>query len=315
MSDTAAQNAAPLWGLAPDRVTLVARRENAVYRAENNTGSYALRLHRPGYRTTAQLQSELDWMAALANRGMAVPRPIPMPSGEYIAEVDGYQVDVLTWLPGRMLGHQGQFEGITDRPGLARKLGQTLAQLHDLSDIWTPPDGFARPVWDRAGLTGPNPLWGRFWEHPDLTATQRATFERVRDVAGAHLARIEGELDYGLIHADAITENIMVDNGALYLIDFDDGGWGFRDFDLATFLMRQIDAPDFRAIRTALIDGYSIRRRIENSVLDLMLLLRALTYPGWIIPRLHEPGGKARSDRALATALPLAQAYLNGDPS
>lgn len=314
MTDTVAHQAAPLWGFTPEKVTLIARRENAVYRAVNNTGTYALRLHRPGYRTKAQLQSELDWMSALAKGGMAVPRPIPMPSGGYVAEVGGYLVDVLTWLPGRMLGHQGQFDGVADRPGLARKLGQTLAQLHDLSDAWTPPASFTRPAWDRAGLTGSNPLWGRFWQHPHLTAAQRDTFERVRDVADAHLARIETGLDYGLIHADAITENIMIDGDALCLIDFDDGGWGFRDFDLATFLMRQIDLPDYDAIRAALIDGYSIRRRIDFGVLNLMLLLRALTYPGWIIPRLQEPGMEARSARALATALPLAEAYLNGDP-
>jgi hypothetical protein len=37
------------------------------------------------------------------------------------------------------------------------------------------------------------------------------------------------------------------------LIDFDDGCWGYRDFDLATFLFRQLAVPDYPALRAALL--------------------------------------------------------------
>ncbi len=312
MSEALAHQAAALWGFDPARVSLAARRENIVYRAEGSDSAYALRLHRPGYRSQAELDSELHWMAALEAGGMAVPRPLPLPDGQMTAKVGDTLVDVLTWLPGAPLGTGGAMEGVADRPALAHRLGRLLAQLHDLSDDWTPPTGFTRPAWDRAGLLGDAPLWGCFWDHPHLTPDQRALFHAARAQADADLAACEAELDYGLIHADVITENVLRDGDTLYLIDFDDGGWGFRDFELATFLMRFLDAPDYAGIRAALIDGYSIRRCIEPSRLDLFLLLRALTYPGWIMPRLHEPGGTARSARAIATALPLAERYLNG---
>ena len=107
-----------------------------------------------------------------------------------------------------------------------------------------------------------------------------------------------------------ISENILIHDGALSLIDFDDGGWGFRDFDLATFLMRFLTAPDYPQMRAALLEGYARRRTVDPATLDLFILLRALTYPGWIIPRLSEPGGEERSARAIRTALPLAEAYL-----
>lgn len=314
MSDTLAHRAARLWGFDPARVTLAARRENVVYRVDDDAGSFALRLHRPGYRTPAELVSELHWMAALQAGGMAVPRPVPLPDGQLTAQLGDTLVDVLSWLPGQPLGAQGAMEGVTDRAGLAHRLGRLLAQMHDLSDGWTPPPGFTRPSWDRAGLLGDDPLWGRFWEHPELTAAQRTLFETARAQANAHLAGIESDLDYGLIHADVITENIMRDGDALYLIDFDDGGWGFRDFELATFLMRFVDASDYADIRAALLEGYSERRRIDAQTLELFLTLRALTYPGWIIPRRLEPGGAARSARAIATAVPVAETYLNGGP-
>lgn len=308
-----AQAAAPLWGLDPARLTLAARRENVVWRAETDDGPRALRLHRPGYRSEVELQSELDWMAMLAEAGLNVPRPVPSSAGRLVEWLDDTAIDLLTWLPGRTVGTHGALDGITDRAGHMRDLGALLARLHDLSDGWTPPHGFTRPRWDRAGLLGAAPLWGPFWDNPDLTADQRALMLEARTRADTHLARIEAGLDFGLIHADALTENTMIHEGRLALIDFDDGGFGFRDFELATVLMRQLQAPDYPALRAGLLEGYAARRAVDPGALDLFILLRALTYPGWIIPRMHEPGGRERSARAIATALPLIRIYLEPD--
>jgi len=302
--------AAALWGLDPARLTLAAQRENAVWRAETTTGSFALRLHRVGYRTPEELESELAWMAALQAGGMSVPRPTPSNNGRLVEVIDGVSVDLLTWLPGRMAGHHGALDAIADRTGYMRTLGGLLAQMHDLSDAWTPPENFTRPHWDRSGLIGATPLWGPFWENPNLTPGQRATVLAARDRAQTELAAVEALQDFGLIHADAITENVMVNGDALSLIDFDDGGWGFRDFDLATVLMRQLGSPDYPALRAALLDGYAARRVVDAAMLDTFILLRSLTYLGWIIPRLTEPGGDERCARAIATALPLAQTYV-----
>ena len=310
MSEAVAKAAARLWGLPEHRVQLAARRENSVYHVDHDAG-YALRLHREGYRSDAQLVSELRWMAALEAQGMQVPRPIPSRSGLLVERVEGVQVDVLTWLPGQMLGKQGALDGVRDRGALVHQLGGLLAQLHDISDAWVPDAGFTRPRWDAAGLVGDQPLWDRFWLHPDLTASETALFLAARDQARLDLAALQAP-DFGLIHADAITENLMLHEGRLSLIDFDDGGFGYRDFDVATFLFRQIAAPDYVELRTALLDGYSPRRHIDAQSLDLFLMLRSLTYPGWIIARLHEPGGAERSVRAIAQALPLAWAYLEG---
>lgn len=299
--------AAPLWGFDPGELRLAARRENTVYRV----GDHALRLHRLGYRSDPELRSELNWMQALAAGGLQVPAPVASCAGRLVETVSGLQVSVITWLPGRMLGAQGALEGVADRVGLVRQLGALLAQMHDLSDAWQPPPDFTRPRWDAAGLVGDAPLWGPFWDHPHLRPDQRALFLAARDAARAQLARLNAP-DFGLIHADAITENLMLDAGRLSLIDFDDGGWGYRDFDLATFLFRQLAVPDYPALRAALLAGYAPRRRADPAALDLFILLRALTYPGWIVPRLDEPGGAERSARAIAQAEPLARAYLAG---
>ena len=41
---------------------------------------------------------------------------------------------------------------------------------------------------------------------------------------------------YSMIHADFVAENVLVDEGRVRLIDFDDAGFGWHLFELATSL-------------------------------------------------------------------------------
>lgn len=320
-----AAQAAAQWGLNDPQPVLIAQRENTVFRVQDGGTQYALRFHRPGYRSTDELTAELDWTAELARHGLAVPAPCRARSGRWIEEIGdtgigdtgigdtggGVQVDLLSWMPGSALGKAGQLEGIADRAGFCRALGATMARLHQISDAWTLPEGFTRPHWDRAGLVGPDPLWGRFWEHPDLNADERALLIAARDGAEARLRALEPDADYGLIHADLISENMLWQGGEIGVIDFDDGGFGHREFELATFLLRFRTAPDYDTLRAALLGGYALRRAVDPQRLDLFILLRALTYPGWIMTRLGEPGAQERSDRAVRTAVTLARMWLD----
>lgn len=309
MSLERAAQAARLWGFDRPRITLAAARENLVYRVEA-AETYALRLHRVGYRSKEELRHELAWIGALAEAGLPVPRAVGLPSGGYVAAVEGQLVSVVTWVDGAPLGPPGEMDGVSERPAFCHRLGATMAALHQACDLWVPPAGFVRPAWDRAGLLGDAPLWGRFWEHPDLGAGERDLLLAARAKADAMLAQAESTLDYGLIHADLVGQNVMWDGETPGLIDFDDGGYGFRVFELATFLLRYMDKPDYPEIRSALCEGYAARAMIEVQELDLFLMLRAFTYPGWFMTRRGEPNTALRAARANATALKLAEAFM-----
>ena len=125
------------------------------------------------------------------------------------------------------------------------------------------------------------------------------------------LNELEGGLDYGLIHADPVRENIMFDGTDLYLIDFDDAGFGFRLFDLATALIKNRQEPDYPDLRDAMLNGYRQERALDTSALDLFLALRAVTYVGWIVPRLEEDGGHARNKRMVSDATGLVENFLS----
>ena len=304
------EQALDLWGLHGATYSLVAARENAVFKITSGTESYALRLHRSGYRTDAELRSELQWMNAVCEGGLKVPAPIPSTSHALLHVVDGVQVDVLTWLSGSTLDQT--LNGQINRTDLFERLGKDMAHLHAVSDAWPLPDGFTRCSWNRDGLLGETPLWDCFWENPGLTPEDRALFLAMRDKADTELASLEETLDYGLIHADLVPANVMIDGDALSLIDFDDGGFGFRLFDIATALLKHLDAPDYLELRAALIKGYTSVRPIDLTALDLFMMLRAATYVGWNITRMLEDGGAIRNARFINTTKCLAIAYLKG---
>lgn len=310
MTDPVAETLA-LWGLEGAACRLVAGRENRVFRVEAPWGAAALRLRRPGYRSDAELASELDWMAAMRAAGLSVPRPIAARSGRLLEWVGEHRVDLLDWMPGRPLGEGPAPLALPDAPGVFARLGEAMARLHAACDAWRPPAGFVRVRWDADGLLGEAPLWGRFWENPTLSKQQRAYFLLFRDAARAELSRIGDGLDHGLIHADPVRENVLLDGDRLHLIDFDDGGWGFRLFDIATALLKHRHEPDYLELTTALLAGYRRVREIETGPLSLFFALRAVTYLGWIVPRLGEEGGAQRNGRFIADAEAMCRRWLD----
>lgn len=309
MSETVEKSLA-LWGMTGAHYHLIAARENAVFKITTATDTYALRLHRQGYRTDAELWSELSWMEAVSAGGITVPAPIHSLSGDVLQTVDGVQVDVLTWLSGETLDIILANETAANRKKLFHALGQEMGRLHDVSDRWDKPDGFKRCAWDSDGMLGDAPLWGRFWDNPALSSEDRSLFVALRLKAQADLSRHAVDLDYGLIHADLVAANVIVDANKLRFIDFDDGGFGFRVFEMATALLKHLDAPDYPALKAALISGYKSIRHVDHSTLDLFIALRATTYVGWNIARMDEDGARARNARFINTAKRLATVYL-----
>lgn len=310
MSHAAAVDAAlALWGLAGAPTGLVAARENHVYRVEAPRGALALRLHRPGYRSDAEIASELDWMAALAARGVAVPRPVPSRAGRLLERTGGWQADMLGWIEGPTLA-EALAAGAPAAP-LMEALGGTLARLHAASDNWRPGPGFTRWSWNLAGLAGPAPLWGRFWENPTLGPDDAAMLARFRSRAATELERIGPRLDTGLIHADPIPDNVLLAEDGPRLIDFDDGGWGPRLFDVSTALIKLEGRPDLPALRDALLAGYCAVRPLEANGFALIHALRAASYVGWTAERLNEPEGDARNTAAIARARRIVGAWLD----
>lgn len=299
------------WGLEGAEYSFVAGRENRVYLVRTASGDFALRMKRPGYRQEDELRSELEWLAAMDRAGLHVPRPLASRAGRLLEPIGAGFADVVGWLPGHQMGQSRKPLDLPDRIGVFRAVGVEMARLHGACDAWQPPPDFRRCRWDIDGLLGEAPVWGRFWDNPTLDDVTRDLFLRFRQMARERLTLALVDLDHGLIHADLVRENVLLDGPVIRLIDFDDGGFGFRLFDLATTLMKNMGESDYPDLKAALIEGYHSQRMLDLTHLDLFIALRALTYVGWIVPRIGEEGGAARNERFVAEARNLCLACLN----
>lgn len=295
---TAAETAALAWGA---RILCTLRdRENHVCECVLPSGDRAaLRLHRAGYQSPAAIRSELWWCAELARAGLPVPAALPALDGQLLASLpDGRQASVIAWMEGEALGEAAKpfTRPLPQVLDIYHALGQLLSRVHQTTDRLVLPDGFTRPRWDLEGLVGDQPHWGRFWDHPAAATDQRITLIRARD---ALRERLSGEI--GLIHADVLRENVLVNGRSVSLIDFDDSGFGFRLHDLGTALVQTVYHPEQPQLRAALMAGYGTT---DEPMVQAFTLARTLASVGWTMPRLQpdDPIHKSHLARAVMVA-------------
>jgi Ser/Thr protein kinase RdoA (MazF antagonist) len=319
-----ARTALPRWDLDVVDITPIKVRENAVYAVNLRDGRrVALRVHRHGYHSDAALRSELAWCQALARAGIDVPMVVTSRAGLAfeVIDVDGAgparQVDIFEWIDGRQLGsaESGVGGDVADIARSYTTLGELAARMHNQSQQWQAPAEFVRHAWDAQGLMGEKPLWGRFWELSALTAAQKSLFLRLRSRIAAALAEFGAGADrFGLIHADLVPENVMVGAGGLRIIDFDDAGFGWHLFEIATSLYFIRREPYYEVARDAVIAGYRRHRALSDehlSLLPMFLAARATTYLGWVHTRRGEPTAEELTPALIELAVPAAEDYLN----
>jgi Ser/Thr protein kinase RdoA (MazF antagonist) len=262
-----------------------------------------LRLHRPGYNSLAELNSERQWTGALKEAGIAVPESLPTSGGHHFHPVDIQTTGerrfsgLTTWLEGTTLNeHLPGCTELEERKRIYRRIGATVAMSHNHSTSWQEPPGFQRRTLDIEGLAGESPHWGRFWEHDALTRSEGKLLQQSRQRVRAALDRYGMEPStFSLIHADLDSENIVYDGGNLALIDFDDTAYGWHMYDIASALFAERSKPYFATLRASLLDGYREHRPLAGRdvrTLPLFLLIRGMAIIGWFHQRPEHDEGR-----------------------
>jgi len=299
----AALKALESFPVEAENVELIALSENVTFRVSvrNSDTDYVLRLHRPGYNSIEELESERIWARALQAAGIPVQESLLTCQGQHFALIDIPGADeqryagMTTWLEGRPLSdYLASSSDRAERERLFRRIGEIAAAIHNQSTRWQAAPGFTRRRLDLDGLLGEAPLWGRFWEHAGLTQGEQALLlrarESVRDTLSAYGERPD---NFSLIHADLHPENIVYNGEDLALIDFDDSAYGWHMYEIASALIEDRLTADFEALSTALTDGYREHRplaRRDVEMLPAFLLIRGMALIGWFHQRPEHAG-------------------------
>jgi Ser/Thr protein kinase RdoA (MazF antagonist) len=289
--------------------------ENATYLVEDpDQGLSVLRVHRLGYHTGAEIESELAWMDALrAEAGVRTPRVLPAPDGRRVMTItdpaSGERRDCVhfEYLPGR--------EPVQHDTGHFAELGEITARMHQHARQWARPAWFTRFHWDYAAAFGARPRWGRWQDGIGVGPGEREVLGRLDATLAARLAAFgAGPERYGLVHADTRLANLIVNDGAVSVIDFDDSGFSWFLYDVGTSVSFFEHEPQVPGLVDSWLTGY--RQVLSLPAADeaeiwTFILFRRLLLVAWIGS--HTAVDIARELGAGYTrqSCDLAEAYLS----
>ena len=314
-----ARTSLPLWGIAPDTpCRLINLSENATYLVEPaGAEKVVLRLHREGYHTKNAIACELAWMAAIErDTGVITPTAIPGKDGEPI------QTGRSPLLPRAR--HMVLFAFIEGREPDAsqddltvpfQQLGEVSAKLHGHAMRWQRPATFERLTWDDAHILGPRANWGDWRRAPAMDTSLRAVLERQAATLEKRLAAFgRGPERYNLVHADIRLANLLVHEGSVRVIDFDDCGIGWFLYDVATTVSFIEDHPLVPAWIDAWLEGYQRVRplsRAERDEIPTFVMLRRMALLAWIGSHAETDLAKEQGADFTRVSAALAEAYLS----
>jgi Ser/Thr protein kinase RdoA (MazF antagonist) len=298
-------------------VTLVNLTENATFKIEASDGRrWALRIHREGYHSALAIESELSWTTNLRETGVVItPRPVTGRDGKLIQNVQlpesrGSRKAVLfEWEAGAEPGME------RDLSVTFEKLGEITARMHLHARQWHRPAWFTRLTWDvETSLGKSNPHWGRWRDGLGMDEASLVLFAKTVDLIGKRLAAYgKGSQRFGLTHCDLRLANLLVDAGAVKVIDFDDCGFSWYMYDAATPISFHEHDPQAPHLIEHWKTGYrrvTALSREDEAEIPTFVMLRRLLLVAWIGSHRETELAKSMGQNFTEGTASLCETYL-----
>lgn len=239
--------------------------DTITYKIETiTTDNYLLRIHSERVNKE-EILSEFVFLNGLGKiDDLIVPEGIRSRNGPYILECEteeGYRkpyVSLMNWVEGEHLS--GEF---TDSHIYG--MGVMIGRLHEASvSIDIPPD-FVRPHWGSASFREEVSKLVRYYPRFLSGASWKLYQEAIDKIIRQFDGMKRDTRNYGLIHADLHSGNVVFNNGIPYPIDFGRCGYGYYLYDMSASLLEL--NPRHRWL---LIQGYeSVIKLNKDYIRDL----------------------------------------------
>ncbi|EYF04504.1 serine/threonine protein kinase [Chondromyces apiculatus] len=252
--------------------------ENRVYEVEREDRTRVVaKFYRPGRWTEAQLLEEHQFLQELAEEELPVCAPRAFPEGGTLRQIEGIYYCLFDRMGGRAP------DELDD--GLLERLGMLVARMHNV--------GAARPGVHRVRVDANTFVrqelaWmeGRGVLPPGIAGRYAGAARRIADLADARMRDVEVHR----LHGDLHLGNLLLRDGVLRVLDFDDMAVGPAMQDLWLIAPgRDAEAMQQRAV---LVEGYEKMRSFSWGELRLVEPLRGMRmvrYAAWLARRWHDP--------------------------
>lgn len=315
--DELAAASLPRWGLDGAELKLINHSENWTYRVtpKGAPRPVILRVHRDAYHSVDGIRSELAWMRALqADAGVKTPQAIPGKDGADIQTVahpalaNPRNCVLFEFIDGIEPPQDNLIPPF-------RQLGEVTALCHNHSETWQRPPYFERLSWDFEHSLGKTANWGAWQDGPDCTPDRAKLLQRAVDLMEKRLRAFgHARNRYGLIHADFRLANLLVHNGDVRVIDFDDCGLGWFLYDGATAVSFFEDRADVPELMEAWKEGYRRQRELpkeDDHEMWTFILLRRMTLFAWMGSHAETDLARTEGPGYSTGTCELAERYLS----
>lgn len=313
----ALRSALPRWDLGEDAaLSLLNVSENATFLAEAPGRRLVVRLHRPGYHRREEIESELQWIAALRAEGVVeTPQPLPTAEGGLLCRLEDGGEERFAVAFDFMSGREPAQD--EDLEAWFRHLGALSARLHGHARAWRRPAGFQRKLWDFDAMLGERRLWGDWRRGLGLAEAgpeALALLERAAALLQRRLAAYgRGPERFGLVHADLRLANLLVEGERLGVIDFDDCGFSWFVYDFAAAVSFFEHEPIVPALQQAWVEGYRSVAPLapeEEAEIPVFVMLRRMLLTAWVASHAETPTAQEMGTAYTEGTLALAEDFL-----
>lgn len=288
------------YDVAWEKIQFIGLSDTITYKIEASpTQVYLLRIH-SDRMSKEEIRSELVFLQELNKlEDLSVPVGVASRDGSYVLEVDideGYHrpyVTIMHWVEGEHL------KEITDDH--AFQMGLLMGKLHQAAMDFSPPADFVRPAWDvdsfRTKMARLERYYSCFLSSEGWGLYQVAA-EKIRSDLSAMSSNDD---NYGLIHGDLHSGNIVFSEELPAPIDFGMCGYGYFLYDIAGALL-ELNPK----LRRKYIQGYESIRRLESGYVRHLECFFVMV----MIENYCHHSSDPRETSSLIHEQPYAQAYI-----
>ncbi len=215
------------FGLRGAAVELLGRSPHVNLRVRSRDGDYFLKIASDAY-DAGRIRSQLAFMDYLRNGGLPVVETFPASNGEPCARsADGRSTGILSrWIHGRLVSELPE-------PQWPGRCGELLARLHRHSAAFAPPAGFDIRSWEHIYAPPPDGWLIPFLDQAAFDDDSRSVILQSAEQTRRLVRHLADHDDlFGVIHADFHRENLIYDGTTVWIIDFEEIGWGHYLFDV-----------------------------------------------------------------------------------